>query len=242
MPKISKIHEGRERKKKAVAKYGHSAVGVGLGRRISGVVLLLSSVLVGVGIYVLLMIYGPVMLVEAGYQFKSFSRAMGAEDRGWIGFFVPNFSYDLTAIKFEGEYGIVIPKIFIKEAVVLNVDPTNKDVYLSALAQGIAHAAGTALPGDGGLGYYFAHSSGISGVSTGFNAKFYLLGKLEVGDEVVMYRDGERYEYKVIDTKVTSADDVSFLDHEGEERIVLQTCWPVGTSAKRLVVTAERVI
>ena len=239
MKTADKLVRDRTRKKK---RYEKSGVIAGLFRRTGGIILFVSALLVGIGIYLILMIYGPVALVEAGYQMKTLSRSMGAEDRGLIGLIMPNISYDLTALELGEQQGIVIDKIFINEAVVMNVDPTNKDVYLPALRRGIAHAAGTSLPGDGGLGYYFAHSSGIGGLNTGFNAQFYLLGKLELDDEVALYRDGERYEYKVIASEVVDAEDVSFLDYEGElERIVLQTCWPVGTSAKRLVVTAELV-
>ena len=61
------------------------------------------------------------------------------------------------------------------------VDPVNKPAYMKALQLGVAHAAGTANPGEPGLGYYFAHSSGMNVLFPQKKAAFYLLGKLEAG-------------------------------------------------------------
>jgi sortase A len=231
--------QGEREEKRLLAKRG---IG-GMKRRLIEAGMIISYTLVAIGIWVLVVIYGPIVKVEATYQARSLAAAMGVrEGQGAWGWILPNFSTDTVSFEFRDKVGIVIPNIYIKDAVVLNVDATDKAQYMPALRKGIAHAAGTSLPGVGGLGYYFAHSSGLGGAEALFNAKFYLLGKLTVGDEVQIYRAGERFDYRVIETKVTEAEEVSFLDYEGEvERIVLQTCWPVGTSAKRLLVTAERV-
>lgn len=189
--------------------------------------------LVGWGIVA---IYGPVVRAEAEYQWRSLGLS---GRRSWL---LPRFEFRLLPEVIGEGWGMVIPKIFLQEKVVANVDPADKEGYLAALNEGIAQAAGTALPGEPGLGYYFAHSSGMNPLWPQKEATFYLLGKLEIGDRVLIYRQGEKYEYHVVEKRVVAADDLSFLaEGEGEEAVVLQTCWPVGTSLKRLVVIAGRV-
>lgn len=197
-------------------------------------------VLVGVAVWGVLAIYGPVIAAEGGYQWKKL--ALEKRQEKWWEAIVPNFSFELLPAVIGSEWGIVIPKIFLQEKVVANVDPTNRESYLPALRMGIAHAAGTELPGGGGLGYYFAHSSGMNVLSPQKEAAFYLLGKLDVGDEVQVYNYGKKYGYKVKETRIVEAGDLTFLEEwKVGEKIVLQTCWPIGTSAKRLLVMAERV-
>src|SRR3990167_3191975 len=57
----------------------------------------------------------------------------------------------------DPQYSIVIPKINANARVIPNVDASNRAGYLDALKQGIAHAAGTANPGEKGHMFYFAH-------------------------------------------------------------------------------------
>lgn len=190
----------------------------------------------------LVLMIGPAVMAETNYQFKAMARSLGAENGDWRAVFLPNFAITLLPEARIAEFGIEIPQIFVSEPVIANVDPTNKDAYNQALTLGIAQAAGTNLPGKGGLGYYFAHSSNVSLRSSSRNAIFYLLGKLNPGDDVFLWHEGEKFAYRVTESKVVAADDLSFLHevHDGE-RIVLQTCWPIGTSLKRLLVFAHRV-
>lgn len=178
----------------------------------------------------------PVVVVEAKYQsMKVLTGVFGVTSlRGLI---IPSFYIQTDAPHKEG--AIVIPGLFLDEPVVYNVDPNDESAYTQALRKGIAHASGTGLPGSGGLGYYFAHSSNPQ-LARQYNAVFYLLGKLERADGVVLWHDGRRYEYKVTHSMITGASDVSFLEKKYEkETIVLQTCWPPGTAAQRLLVFAE---
>jgi sortase A len=183
----------------------------------------------------------PVASVELTYQAK---RAMVAvfrvSDPRTLLF--PQIRIMTPGTSNHREGGIVIPSLFLDESVVYNIDPNDSDAYTKALKQGIAHASATHLPDTGGLGYYFAHSSTPS-LARQYNAVFYLLGKLKEGDDVYLWHDRERYTYEVTSTKVTDPHDVSFLEdtQEEEERIVLQTCWPPGTSEKRLLVFAKRI-
>ncbi|MGD9129733.1 MAG: sortase [Candidatus Woesebacteria bacterium] len=183
----------------------------------------------------------PVLIVESKYQYqKILINVFHVSDIR--GLFLPEFK----ALNYSGrskykDYGIKIPVIFLDEPVVFNVDPNDKQAYKEALKKGIAHASSTAFPDNAGIGYYFAHSSS-SELRTQYNAVFYLLGKLKTGDKIYIWHEQKQYQYSVSETKVTQADEVSFLDQFYEtETIVLQTCWPPGTTKKRLLVFAKRV-
>ncbi|KXK08751.1 MAG: hypothetical protein UZ21_OP11001000302 [Microgenomates bacterium OLB22] len=54
----------------------------------------------------------------------------------------------------DTDFGIVIPKINANARIVADVDPAQKKVYLDALEHGVAHAKGTALPGENGHIFY----------------------------------------------------------------------------------------
>ncbi len=202
---------------------------------------LIATVLIGFSLVWLLVTYLPVLIVETKYQVYTFiTTQFHVQDLR--SFFIPDFrNFDLSANSTHREYGITIPKLGIDEPVVFNVDPNNESAYRAALKEGIAHASGTAFPDNPGLGYYFAHSSNPD-FRTQYNAIFYLLGKLNTGDKVYIWHDNQRYDYQVTSQAITSPTDVSFLQKSYDtESIVLQTCWPPGTTNQRMLVFAERV-
>ena len=184
--------------------------------------------------------FAPAVRAELDYQFRQSLSALGADNLREL-FFPHDLALELESSTSYRDFAIVIPKINLDERVVFNVDPNDKKAYGEALKIGIAHASGTGFPGDPRMGYYFAHSS-TSVFSRQLNAVFYLLGKLEAGDEVFIWHDGEKFRYQVTGSEVTTPGDVSFLQQKyDEETIVLQTCWPLGTTLKRKLVFAKRI-
>jgi len=133
---------------------------------------------------------------------------------------------------------LVIPKINAYSPIIKNVDPFNEKEYNQALQHGVAMAKGSQLPGNTGLTYLFAHSSGNPWQLTRFNTIFFRLGELEKGDEIVVYEDGRAYVYGVIDTKEVSPSEISYLLDYDFEGLILQTCTPIGTDLKRLLIFA----
>lgn len=184
----------------------------------------------------------PVVMVEAKYQYrKTLENVFHVKSlRGLI---LPTLQFaDLQGQSKYQDYGITIPTLFLDEPVVFNVDPNDKPAYTAALKKGIAHASGTGFPDSPGVGYYFAHSSSPE-FRTQFNAVFYLLGKLQSGDDIYIWHEQKRYHYVVTEIKETDPNDVSFLNQPyPEETIVLQTCWPPGTTQRRLLVFGHRVL
>jgi len=142
----------------------------------------------------------------------------------------------------DPNFSIVIPKIAANAKVQSNIDASNQKIYLDALNKGVAHTLGTAFPGEGGHIFLFAHSTDYFWNVGAYNAIFYLLYKLEKNDEVDLFYKGQRYVYKVIGQEVVDPSQVQYLTRKtNREFLTLQTCWPPGTTLKRLLVFAVRV-
>lgn len=139
------------------------------------------------------------------------------------------------------QFSVVIPKIDINENVIAEVDPKKPAEFLKALKSGVALAAGSAYPGQGGTIYIFAHSALYQWDITKFNAVFYQLKDLQIGDEINVFYNNRRYFYKVFETKIVRPDEVSILLENKGERLILQTCWPLGSTKERLLIIAMPV-
>ena len=142
----------------------------------------------------------------------------------------------------DTQFSIVIPKIAANANVIPNVDPTNEDEFLEALSHGIAHARGTVFPGQKGNIYVFAHSTDNWWNVGRYNAIFYLLKDLAPRDKVIVYFQDVRYNYTVTETEIVDPTDVSYLVNAqtaADETLIMQTCWPPGTTWKRLLVFAK---
>ncbi len=141
----------------------------------------------------------------------------------------------------DPNFSIVVPKVGANAKILPNIDAADDRVYLEALKKGVAHALGTAFPGEGGHIFLFAHSTDYIWNVGYYNAIFYLLYKLENGDEVNVFYHGQRYVYQVIDKRVVDPSQVEYLTRKtNREFLTLQTCWPPGTTLKRLLVFAAR--
>jgi len=142
----------------------------------------------------------------------------------------------------DQNFGIVIPKIGANAKVIENVDPYTPGVYQVALQKGVAHALGTGLPGEKANIFIFAHSSGNFYQANRYNSVFYLLHKLEIGDEVKVYFKKSLFSYRVTELEYVKPERVEFLNRQAvEETLTLMTCWPPGTTSERLIVKAKRV-
>ena len=142
------------------------------------------------------------------------------------------------------DLGIVIEKIDVNSPIVAEVNSSNYKEYIAALSKGVAHAKGTAFPGEtdqtNNNVFLFAHSAINPIQAKRYNSVFYLLRKLEVGDRVVTFYKGKRFDYIVFDKRVVEATDVRYLTDISKDPILtMQTCDPPGSSLRRLIVTAK---
>lgn len=139
-------------------------------------------------------------------------------------------------------FSIVIPKIGANTKIITGVDPYNETEYQWQLTKGVAHAKGTANPGEKGNTFLFAHSAGDFLQANKYNAVFYLLNKLEKDDNMYVVYYKKKYKYKVKEIKVVNPDEVQYLKSDGNKKtITLMTCTPTGTTLQRLLVIGELV-
>jgi len=194
-----------------------------------------ATALIGLALTVILFIFGPVIKQELSYSFNRMSGVEYSIDN----IDVWSFQRPINAPNIN--FSIIIPKLNAVSAIVENVDPLNQDEYLNALKKGVAHARGSAFPGSVGNVFLFAHSTDTL-INVGrYNAIFFLIGHLTEGDEVDIYYKGRLYKYIVYDKKVVEPTDAEYLGTltEGEKTLTLQTCYPPGTTFKRLVILAK---
>lgn len=170
----------------------------------------------------------------------------------------PSFSDILSGPKeqiltpIDPEFNLLIPKIGANARIFPNIDPSNPDIFLPILRKGVAHAAGTLFPGQQGNIYLFAHSTDNFWDVGRYNAIFYLLKDLESGDDIVIFSQNVRHNYVVKSTRIAASSEVSYITNaqsgkassaQGSggprELLILQTCWPPGTTWQRLLVFAE---
>jgi LPXTG-site transpeptidase (sortase) family protein len=144
------------------------------------------------------------------------------------------------------EYSLSIPKIKAYAKIIEDVSPFNQKEYREVLKNNAVAQAKDTSEIDQGLGkstYIFAHSTqqGLSAVRN--NSVFYLLAELKNNDDVFVNKNGKIYSYKVYMQKIISAYQTEYLKYTepDKEILILQTCWPIGTDWKRLLVFAQRI-
>lgn len=120
-------------------------------------------------------------------------------------------------------------------------DPKNFDRDLKS---GVAHYPGTALPGQIGTAYISGHSSNYVWAGGNYNQVFNHLDNLadSVSFKVTVVQKNGRdaiLRYIVTGRKEYSPTDQAQFQNSGKSVIALSTCWPVGSTARRLVVFGQ---
>lgn len=128
------------------------------------------------------------------------------------------------------ENRLVIPKIGVDAEI---VEGTNADI---ALEKGIWHIPDTSMNPEEGNMVLSAHRFRYLPPS---NRTFYLLDKLEPNDSIIIYWEGEEYDYTVTDETIVEPSQVEILDPTETPRLTLYTCSPLFSTDKRLVIFAE---
>jgi sortase A len=124
-----------------------------------------------------------------------------------------------------------------------NVPVLNKGGEWS-LNNGVAHQRGTSMPWSRSKQrnvYIAGHRLGWPGTKS--HLVFYHLDKLARGDEIVLKdRDGKRYTYRVSEMFEVEPNDSWVMGKvRGRDMLTLQTCTPIPTWEKRLIVRADRI-
>jgi sortase A len=121
---------------------------------------------------------------------------------------------------------------------VLNSDSTR------ALDMGVVHLPDTSLPWSNTPErnvYLAGHRLGWPG--TGSHLVFYRLNELQGGERITLRdRQGNRYDYRVIQSFTVGPEDDWVTGRvKGRDLLTLQTCTPIPTFHRRLIVRAERI-
>jgi sortase A len=219
----------------------------------------IGNFLVLFALYGLLATFGPALYFEASYKLiqargvkyivttTKLGELMAKEGESDVHSGNPSLGKILTGptqqilIPPDTEFSIVIPKIGASARVFANVDPTDEKNFLPILFKGVAHARGTVFPGISGTTYLFAHSADNFWDVGRYNAVFYLLKDLNIGDEVIVFFHNKRYNYIVAGQQLVDPSNTSAImnSHDTREQLILQTCWPPGTTWKRLLIYAK---
>lgn len=200
----------------------------------------LGSALMAFALLIIVFTYYPVLKEEGRYFFTGKNKGE-AVTRAEAERLEQDGQKVKALIPQDENFGIVIPKIGANSPVVADVDWKDEPTYQRALTKGVAHAKDTAKPGEKGNIFLFAHSGVDFYEALQYNAAFYLINKLQEGDEIDIFYQGHKYTYAVTEKKTVPASNLSsILDAAQKETLTLMTCWPAGTTFSRLLVIAER--
>lgn len=148
------------------------------------------------------------------------------------------------------DFCLVIPEISVNAPILKNVDGSNKAEWIWKVKEGVAHfkhlelaevTVNGSFPGEGGNVFLFGHSQIPGGDMSNYQGVFNDLEKLLPSDKVIVYYQGERFEYEVAEGKVVDRGDLQYLEHTSEEIVTLSTCWPLGLDVKRYIIRAKRL-
>jgi len=233
------------------------------GKKLRKPLLLLSNLLLAISLTGGIVYYWPMISSEGGYLLSSKFKVQNSKlpeiltkndtldvipqinnenKKNFVDILTNSWQTDaLAAINApDSEFSIVIPKISASAKIIANVNAGDPKVYNEALRQGVAHAAGSVLPGMQGTTYLFAHSTDGPWNIRRYNAVFYLLKEMAAGDEVVVFFEGKKFFYTVVTKEIKDPKNTTVFSQKEEELLVLQTCWPPGTTKEVLLITAKR--
>lgn len=149
-----------------------------------------------------------------------------------------------TALPNKNEtFQIEINSIGISAPIISGVDGKIKEDYMKALENGVAHLKGTALPGMSGNTVIFGHSSYFKNQPGSYKEIFAKNNNIQIGDQIVIKSNlGRSLKYQVTGKEIVAPDDVGVVRQNFDEsKLTLITCWPVYSTAKRLVVVASKI-
>lgn len=129
-----------------------------------------------------------------------------------------------------------IPKLGLSAPLLLSVAPDN---IITELKNGVAHYQDTAFPGEIGNAVIVGHSSDFAWSTGQYKNVFALLDKLVAGDQIVVSYKKQKLVYTVTGQKTVKPNDVSVLAKSSTPQLTLLTCYPVGTTRSRLIISAE---
>ncbi|MEJ0020970.1 MAG: sortase [Candidatus Doudnabacteria bacterium] len=136
-----------------------------------------------------------------------------------------------------------IPRLNLTVPLIWSKDPSE---FETDLTKGVIHYPGTAFPGQQGTIYVSGHSSDYIWKHDAMQSIFAKINFLKPGDDIfidVYGVDGKvhNFRYQVTGNHVYKPDDQTQFIDNSSNKLNLSTCWPIGTSTNRIVVSAVQV-
>lgn len=131
--------------------------------------------------------------------------------------------------KIPDQNTLVIPKMKLQETIHEGSDS-------SALKQGIWHRPHSSIPANSGNTVVTGHRFTYGGP-----AVLYHLDKVEKGDDITVYWNKKRYDYRVESIQTVQPWQSEIEDQTEDSILTIYTCTPLVTARQRLVVQAELV-
>ena len=148
----------------------------------------------------------------------------------------------VTLTKVSSENKLIIPKLNVDVPLTFGV---GVDGVMSAMNYGVVHYrinGASAYPGEIGNFVVMGHSAGDIYSSNQYKFIFSGLERLEEGDIMYVHYNSTRFTYRMVGREIILPTEVSKLVIEtNKPMMTLVTCWPLGTSQKRLLVSAEQI-
>lgn len=132
---------------------------------------------------------------------------------------------------------IIIPKINVNAPIIFPRTSDEKTLY-NQLSEGVVHYPNSALPGKIGNMIILGHSSAYPWYKGKYGSIFSLLNQLKSNDEIIIIYKEHKYTYRVVSKEFIKKDTVIPEQNE-KSRLVLISCWPIGTTWKRILINAE---
>ena len=158
---------------------------------------------------------------------------------------VSNTSKNIIAQENIIGFQLEIPSLSITAPIVF--EPTTKaDNIYKQLEKGVVHYASTPVPGEPGTAIILGHSSHYPWYKGNYGYVFASLAQLKNGDTFKIEKNGQVLKYKVdrlliFSPKDTNNPELASLEKTNGSSIILMTCWPNGTNAKRVAVRADLI-
>jgi len=142
--------------------------------------------------------------------------------------------------KSNSEYQLFIPKLGIVDVPIIYVeDFTDYDRALDVLWDGVGNFR--YQPGTLGKIVIYGHSSYLKGLDMMYKHVFRYLDDLDVGDRIYINYKNKGFIYEVFDEEIVKPENIDLLKSDGEEKLVLFTCWPRDSFSQRYVIHAKRI-
>lgn len=156
------------------------------------------------------------------------------------------YQFPSLTSEFVSAYRLEVPAIEVIAPVIYNQEIAKvaqsedwnayEQNMLKDLENGLVHYPFTSFPGHPGTTVITGHSSYYANNTGKYKDIFDSLEQLAIGDIASVYYQGQKFDYVMNEQFIVNPTDTWVLDQDfSQHRLILISCWPVGTNEKRYV-------